>query len=375
MKKKLSLVLIVLLGVLLLSGCSNDSDSLSDEAAITAVVEDFENDLNILATAASSSDEYKGVDAGWDDDKNFIFEFSGVETNISGLNDFKKGFYLVKSSMKIDYFDLDIMSPISFSNNKATVVAYLLDSAPTAMSNGLEHKVIVNLEKTSNEWYVKNFKIEIENEEVISDDFATIYNDKINLRYPKGLAWADLNTGSISDLNSDFYDQKGLKLSSNYYTPTKEYEFIGSYPKYSTLLVDSGTKSGIESISDLATKINNEEAFKSEIKILSENVLQSLYSDNDLEINVSIDNFDYKPINVDEDNEEIICTINSSIDVDVSSNDLGETSATFNIDYNIKILYKLDGDILYLASYAAPELYYNDELAEDLINSFEVIEK
>ena len=45
MRKKLSLVLIFLLGVFLLTGCSNDSDFLTDEAEITAVMEDFGNEL------------------------------------------------------------------------------------------------------------------------------------------------------------------------------------------------------------------------------------------------------------------------------------------------------------------------------------------
>ncbi|MFN2340379.1 MAG: hypothetical protein ABR547_03835 [Halanaerobium sp.] len=362
MRKKLILLLIVLMGVFLLSGCSSDGDSLNDESAVLKTVKALEEDLDSLAVNPLSGE----VNGDWSDDYNFGFTFSGVETNIDDLNLFKNIFILAADSMRINSVEFNVQSPVINSNNKATVNADLLSSEPEAMSNGIDYNIIIDLSKTDNKWFIESFEIRIDDQEVLSEELGDVYGDgSVKIYYPVGDTW--------SKPGSDNFLDGGIKLESKYYSDNENFKVISSYPKYSTLSVDKGKINGenIENLSDLEKIINQKTEYEEEIKNLSKNLLESLYG-GEINITIKIDDFIIEKVELVEDNVLISdMSIKLSPDIEAPDYDIN-INGKISLNYKFKIIYKLYGSNLYLAAYAAPELYYNEDLVEKLISNFNI---
>lgn len=367
MRKNLILWLIILLGVVLLSGCSNDGDSLSEETAVLQTVEALEEDLDSLAVNTFAAE----VSGDWSNNYDFDFIFSGVDTNINDLNLFKNIFILAADSMEINSVKFNVLSPVVISSNKAQVSADLLSSAPEALSDGIKYNINIDLSKIEKKWFVQSFEIIINNEEFLSQELGDVYGDgNFRIHYPVGETWFEPGSG-------DFLDG-GIKLNSNYYNKNQNFKVVSSVPKYSTLVVDKGNLTNINDLSKLKDIINQKDEYKDEyeeeIKILSENLLSSLYSE-DINITVKIEELLIENVKLFEDNE-LLSDIKVKLSPNIEASDYGVSiNDKITLSYYIKILYKLDSSnsTLYLVAYAAPELYYNDEFADELINSFEVL--
>jgi len=357
MRKKLILVFIVLLGVVLLSGCSNDSDSLGDETAVLNTVKALEKDLDSVAINYFDAE----ISGDWSNDYNFGFEFSGVKTKIDNFNLFKNIFILAADSMKINSVKFDIQSPVVISGNKAQVNAELLSSAPEALSSGIKYNINIDLSKIEKNWFVQSFEIIINNVESLSQELGDVYGDgNFKIYYPIGDTWFEPNSGGFLD--------GGIKLNSNYYNNNQNFKVVSSIPKYSTLFIDKGDLNNIPDLTKLKEIISQKTEYKDEIKTLSENLLESLYG-GDINITVKINDFTIESLELLNDSE-LLSDIKVELSPEIEASDYSVSiNDKITLSYKIKILYKLSGETLYLAAYAGPEIYYDQDFAEQLISS------
>ncbi|MGP3779224.1 hypothetical protein ACTWKD_10360 [Halanaerobium saccharolyticum] len=356
MRKKLILVFIVLLGVVLLSGCSNDSDSLSDEAEITAVVEDFENDLNVLATAESSSDEYKRVDAGWDKDSKINLNFQGMTIEDLGLDQFKEMF---KQYVNFDSLKILVQN---INNNTAQVSTEIIYEV-SAMNNGPKFFIDINLVKVSGNWYIDNFIIRPKFAYTLTDTAQNIQNSNIEVKLPESSSYFGWNEKSDStNIN--------LNLNSAYYTSTlSEAYFHSAILNSSAIVIDKGILNlDYKDISE----IKNIQNHKEEVEKITQEILNSLYEN---EFGVEIVEY-LEEIKVEDINNEDINNLVYDVQfkLNISSPFFLNTAKNLYADYKLRIAYKTDSSSnLYLGVYAAPQKYYEEEIAAELINSFKVI--
>lgn len=342
MKKISIFFLIIIFGGFLLSGCSSsnsESNNLANEMAVQEVVKEFSADMNILTD--NKADNNSEVGFKWKKKEKIDVNYWGV--NFQGLN--SDNFKILADDLPEFPKKLEILNT-DFDNNRVEIITRF---SPEIQQRGknIEFFVELEAEKFSRNWYIDSFKLRFEDPyEFEAVTLAELNN--LNLKLPVSDYWKERS--SLADID--------LKIMSKYYNSTlREAYFHSSIQNNAAVLIDKGSlKNGFN-----LAEIEKQPSQKSEIEAISKELLDTIYTDlsgND----IKIDNYDEEKILSNQDT--LIYEID--LDVELLKNTFNFSADRIYAEYELLVIYKVNENDFYLATYAAPDLLYKNDIEAEL---------